>query len=893
MDEFKPFWDKFALHNYIRIEDDDEVLKLKIMQIDIDFDAIDQFNVSFADNVSGNGNVLEDIADTISDMKTIATSYNATKQQVNQGKDKISKVAEWIKNGLNAAKTMISTSDDNEVTINNCGINLKDMSDEGNYGEFQTRLIGNGFFFTTDAWKSVATALGRIWIQDSETEGHWATGLIADNVIGNLIAGQSLMITNNSGSVKIDGDTALFTDITINYVDENGNSVKIGGNEDRIFAIADKEKELLYFDSTKNKMVFSGDVVAATITGGTITGATVNGTTINGGTINGGEFNGGSIHIGENEDGSYNFSVDESGHMIAKSGEFSGKITASEFIGGSIKIGENKDKDTGYNFSVDSDGNVDAENAKIKGDIIASRLYSQQAYDDLVVKEETLTNGTYFDLNKGKIEIKNDMELITGNKETNSMVWISTQRTPHKALDLASINLGIYGDGVYDKESGNDKTEDEKTFRALIHMRSDGYVRFGLASENDESGSIKFNFDDENNDDPELRKVKYLIYTRNFRIRADGSVYIKADNLPGSSVPDVFVPSEGSDILLEDVEVKYEGSMPIFYFSKATTVKTVTLVLNKEHSPKDETDGIVFEDVYSGYKVGGLETGSVYYGKLFTTVDGVTSSSDVFMVNIELSEDDIVSFADGTWSQISKMLDMHYAGIIDIADYWSVGDEREITIDEITQEEITTSMSTTVFEHQLAQQQIITIIGFNHDILETPINGFDKACVTLQLKDCLNVKGKLHQKSGGYACSWYKKGRHIWLENNFRKALPSKLQSLIKITTHPIGTYGGYNGDSGWGTSNGVWDYPISIFLLSVNEVLECGWKAYNVWEGRHQYPYYSIVKNRIKSIRNIPCEWMLRSGAGCMQTVITENGNAYKEEDGWELTGISPAFCL
>ena len=372
MDEFKPFWDKFALHNYIRIEDDDEVLKLKIMQIDIDFDAIDQFNVSFADNVSGNGNVLEDIADTISDMKTIATSYNATKQQVNQGKDKISKVAEWIKNGLNAAKTMISTSDDNEVTINNCGINLKDMSDEGNYGEFQTRLIGNGFFFTTDAWKSVATALGRIWIQDSETEGHWATGLIADNVIGNLIAGQSLMITNNSGSVKIDGDTALFTDITINYVDENGNSVKIGGNEDRIFAIADKEKELLYFDSTKNKMVFSGDVVAATITGGTITGATVNGTTINGGTINGGEFNGGSIHIGENEDGSYNFSVDESGHMIAKSGEFSGKITASEFIGGSIKIGENKDKDTGYNFSVDSDGNVDAENAKIKGDTVFS-----------------------------------------------------------------------------------------------------------------------------------------------------------------------------------------------------------------------------------------------------------------------------------------------------------------------------------------------------------------------------------------------------------------------------------------------------------------------------------------------------------------------------------------
>ena len=79
------------------------------------------------------------------------------------------------------------------------------------------------------------------------------------------------------------------------------------------------------------------------------------------------------------------------------------------------------------------------------------------------------------------------------------------------------------------------------------------------------------------------------MYTRNFRIRADGSVYIKSDSIGGSSVPDVFVPSEGSDILIEDVEIKYDGSNPTFYFSKATTVKEVTLVLNKDHSPKDTT----------------------------------------------------------------------------------------------------------------------------------------------------------------------------------------------------------------------------------------------------------------------------------------------------------------
>ena len=44
----------------------------------------------------------------------------------------------------------------------------------------------------------------------------------------------------------------------------------------------------------------------------------------------------------------------------------------------------------------------------------------------------------------------------------------------------------------------------------------------------------------------------------------------------------------------------------------------------------------------------------------------------------------IVTWADGTYDEIKAMLSAHYAGIIDISDYWSVGDTRTIPISAIS-----------------------------------------------------------------------------------------------------------------------------------------------------------------------------------------------------------------
>lgn len=369
MDEFKLFWDKFQIYNYIRIANDNEILKLRLMQVDIDFDQIEQLKVTFSENISGNGNIVNDIGDVIKQAGSMASSYNSIKQQSSQGNKAYNEVGKWIADGLNAAKTTISNSDNNEVTYGSYGINLKDMTEEGNYGDYQTRLIGQGVYFTQDAWKTVSLALGTIYIDGKRT-----SGLIADNVIGKLLAGESLYITNEKGSFLLTGDTAKFTDITIDYQDKNGNRVKIGGASDRIFSISHNGNEVLYFNNVSNKMVmtgtlqgcdgdFSGTLRACNMSASTITGSTISANNLIGNTISGG-----SITIGNN------FSVDTNGNMKATNANFTGTIHAGTAIyspsinGGSIN---GTSINVNNRFTVDSSGNMSATNGSFTGTINA------------------------------------------------------------------------------------------------------------------------------------------------------------------------------------------------------------------------------------------------------------------------------------------------------------------------------------------------------------------------------------------------------------------------------------------------------------------------------------------------------------------------------------------
>lgn len=271
MPEFKEFWDKFTIFNYIRVSEDDliEPYKLQLIQADFDFDNPSEINVTFATNISGSGNVLNSLESVITQSVSIGTNFSSVTQQATHGDSAKSQVSTWISDGLNVASTQVKNADNEEVTVNNYGILLRSETDEGQYDPFQVKLTGQGMFYTGDNWDHVLGCLGRIYIQDTPSSGHWDSGLIANSIIGNLIAGTSLKITNSSGSFVLDKDKATFTDISINYTDSDGRYVRIGDGYS-VFKIGKGNTDQLYFDTSVNKLTLTGTVKASSIEGGSI-----------------------------------------------------------------------------------------------------------------------------------------------------------------------------------------------------------------------------------------------------------------------------------------------------------------------------------------------------------------------------------------------------------------------------------------------------------------------------------------------------------------------------------------------------------------------------------------------------------------------------------------------
>lgn len=235
--EFEPLYNKFELFNYIRVRTDDEVLKLRLIGVDYSGDSMETIEVTFSDQVESVDGNISDLQSVLDQAKSIATSYTSTLLKVEKGEQARNYVNEIIDNGLNAASTMLKNSDDNEIEITRAGILAKRMNDQGLYGDKQLRIIGNGMYMTEDAWDSVAMAVGEIQFTDPIShETSWKYGVIADAIVGKILVGNQLYISNAANdanaSVVIDENGITLTNGTITWGTDNVNPPEISDMPD-------------------------------------------------------------------------------------------------------------------------------------------------------------------------------------------------------------------------------------------------------------------------------------------------------------------------------------------------------------------------------------------------------------------------------------------------------------------------------------------------------------------------------------------------------------------------------------------------------------------------------------------------------------------------------------
>lgn len=195
----------------------------------------------------------------------------------------------------------------------------------------------------------------------------------------------------------------------------------------------------------------------------------------------------------------------------------------------------------------------------------------------------------------------------------------------------------------------------------------------------------------------------------------------------------------------------------------------------------------------------------------------------------EINTSIVKSFAQATDEEITIMLGLHYAGIIDLTNYWAVGDERPVHLSAME--------ANGVGESHVAQDQTLVILH-GPDMFDLSDGG--KNTFVIGLKNMLN-NGTTRE--GGYINStntnvggWNSSARRPWCDNVFKAALPAEVQKWFKKFKYKVSA----------GNKSTTIETLENYFTLPA-EIEVFGTKTYSVDGEGTQFDYYKTTANRKK----------------------------------------------
>lgn len=253
--EFLPLADSFSVGNWIRIEIDNKIFKLRLLSYQINFDEIQSIDVEFS-TAETIWTGISDIKSVIDSASSMAQSYSGVMEQMNQSKDTTDYVQSWLEDGLNATHTKFVDSENQNIVIDHHGILARAYDElKDSYSNYQLKVVGNGLYTTSDNWETIHTGIGRISYLDPETNTQIDDyGVIAKTVVGKLLLGENLGIYNSNGSIKFTGDG-----LSINNKDKT-NSFIVNLNDDKSLVQILKGNEKQFYINQSGDVCLSGSI---------------------------------------------------------------------------------------------------------------------------------------------------------------------------------------------------------------------------------------------------------------------------------------------------------------------------------------------------------------------------------------------------------------------------------------------------------------------------------------------------------------------------------------------------------------------------------------------------------------------------------------------------------
>lgn len=366
--------------------------------------------------------------------------------------------------------------------------------------------------------------------------------------------------------------------------------------------------------------------------------------------------------------------------------------------------------------------------------------------------------------------------------------------------------------------------------------------------------------------------------------------------LPEAGTWTVSATLDGQTSSTQTVNVVESYAVTLTYFSATITVtapsgSTVTCSKGATSYQKTSTGTAVFTVTEAGtWTVTATQGGQTATGTV-----NVTASTNY---SITLSfVDDVLNNND--WDTISKVSSAGEA-----ANYWSVGDRKQVTLNGTVGSCSFSNFSTYAF-----------IIGFNHNssregsnkihfqLAKTALSGGTDICFT---DSSYNSSGSSaafrmntsNTNSGGWEDSYMRNSicgtSKTSTSGRFMGAIPAALRNALKSVTKYTDNTG--NASTSSSAVTATTDY---IFLLSEYEVFgSCSIANSNEASRQQQYAYYSAGNSKVKyrhTSTSSTALWWLRSASR-----NTSNSFAYVYTNGrvsynyaYGSLGVAPGFCV
>lgn len=342
LQEFKEFTKQLKMGCQINVAINDKISSYPVLlEMEFSFDDPTNFKMTFGNRLRLDKNDFvfsELFGDSVSAGTTVSFSQGKWNEFNRDYKDDVS---EFINSALDCAKNNVINAQNQEIIIDSNGLKgQRYVPTTDTYSPEKVWLTSNTLAFTKNNWQTASLAIGKV--------GEGIFGVVGDVIVGRILAGNQLQITNSNNNFVLDANgcvlnNASFTMTTNNQrgkiiLDAN-QGIKIQGNTGSGFV--DK-----FFVDTSGNVNFTGKLNGAT---GSFSGELTSAT-----------FKSGSININNK------FIVDALGNCKATSieitgGSFkSGTIEGSNLIGGSLNIGNGR-------FTVDSYGRCTASDINIIG----------------------------------------------------------------------------------------------------------------------------------------------------------------------------------------------------------------------------------------------------------------------------------------------------------------------------------------------------------------------------------------------------------------------------------------------------------------------------------------------------------------------------------------------